>query len=131
MDLKASNKLILLSKKQKHKNNVLLRLRIRWVNKGEELPTLFLRRRFWTRQKVFQIFDHSMTFADKTVFLKPGLATYFCVEKILQCDAKKSNWKLLNVITLLIVIWNLVNQGHFDYINQMITFSVITFRGVR
>ncbi len=31
----------------------------------------------------------------------------------------------------LMAIWNLINQGHFDYINQMTTFAVITLSKVR
>jgi hypothetical protein len=30
----------------------------------------------------------------------------------------------------LMAIWNLINQGHFDYINQMTTFAVITLSKV-
>ncbi len=52
--------------------------------------------------------------------------------KLLQCVAKQnSNFILLNVITFLKVIWNLVNRGHFECNNQMKIFLVITLSRVR
>ena len=71
--------------------------------------------------------DLSVIFSPLTrpVFLKLGVA------KILQCVATNYKWTLLNVITLLILIWSLANQGHLYYINQMIVFLRITFSGLR
>ena len=71
--------------------------------------------------------DFSVIFSPLTrpVFLKLG------VTKILHCVATNYKWTLVNVITLLILIRSLANQGHVYYINKMIVFLRITISGLR